>query len=308
MALRWKVGSGALVLLAGLFATAWVGAAPAREKSPTCAYDPATKVVAFDFQGPAADYDPNTFDIAQPYLTRSGDRIVFKSAYNHELTCAGGVPTVHNTDRIDLTSSGDIDVLMTLVLAKGPLAPGATAEGPGSEIEIDSTIPDIEIEITPSDKPDSYAFGQTPEGPAANLNADEASPDPDILFHDLEPPRRHDDFIFSVAEYTGQLENGGADVVSAAGGDGFTGPFPYNVLLVGGTGDDQLTGGLGNDTLYGGRGRDDLRGGDGNDRLNSLGAQKDRVDCGSGTDLAQASDRDRVVNCERIAHTNRPAT
>ncbi len=297
------IGGATLVLIVGLVATASSHGA-ARRASSTCAYDPATKVVTFNFPGRTADYDPNTFAIKQPYIGRTGDQLVFKANYGHALTCAGGVPTVHNTDRIDLTSSGDVDVLLTLVLADGPLAPGATDEGPGSEIEIDSTVPDIEIEITPSDKAESYSFGQTPDGPGANLNADEANPDVDIVLHDVEPPRKHNDFIFSATEYSSHLENGGADVFSAAGGPGFTGPFPYNVLLVGGTGNDKLTGGLGNDTIYGGKGHDDLFGGDGNDRLNSLGAQRDRVDCGPGRDLAEASDHDRVRHCERIAHSN----
>jgi hypothetical protein len=193
---------------------------------------------------------------------------------------------------------------MTLELQNGPLAPGATDEGADSEIEIDSTVPEIEIEITPSDKPDSYSFGDTPEGPGANLNADEANPDADIVLHDLKPPRRYNDFIFSATEYSSRLENAGADVISADGGEGFTGPFPYNVLLVGGTGNDELTGGLGNDTLYGGNGHDVLAGGEGNDRLNSLGSQRDSDDCGPGKDLAEADDRDRVVHCERIHHSN----
>jgi hypothetical protein len=297
------LGVATLVLLAGLVATAPSHGA-ARRASSTCTYDPAAKVVTFNFPGRKTDYDPNTFDIKQPYISRSGDLLVFKSNLGRTLTCAGGVPTVHNTDRIDLRSSGDVDVLLTLVLSNGPLAPGATDEGADSEIEIDSTVPDLEIEITPSDEAESYSFGQTPEGPGANLNADEANPDVDMVLHDLEPPRKHNDFIFSATEYSSHLENGGADIFSAAGGDGFTGPFPYNVLLVGGTGNDELAGGLGNDTLYGGRGHDVLAGGDGNDRLNSLGSQRDRVDCGPGTDLAEASDRDRVVNCERISHTN----
>jgi hypothetical protein len=303
MPLGRKVGAAALAVIVG-FVAATSSDGASRRASTTCAYDPATKVVTFNFPGRTPDYDPNTFDIKQPYIKRDGDRILLQSDYRRVLDCAGGVPTVHNTDRIDLTSSGDIDVLLTLVLADGPLAPGATPEGSGSEIEINSTVPDIEVEITPSDKAEHYTFGQTPEGPAANLNADEASPDADLTLHDVNPPRRFNDFIFSVAEYTGRLSNAGADVYSAAGGKGFTGPFPYNLLLVGGTGNDRITAGDGNDTIYGGEDHDVLAGGDGNDRINSLGAQRDNVDCGPGNDRAEADDRDRVVHCEHIAHTN----
>jgi hypothetical protein len=297
------VGVAALVLAACLASTASGGDA-ARRASSTCTYDPASKVVTFSFPGRLPDYDPNSFAIKQPHIERDGDEIVFKSNYGHPLDCAGGIPTVHNTDRIDFRSTGDVHVLMTMDLSEGPLAPGATGEGPDSEIEIDSTVPEIEIEITPSDEPDNYTFGATPDGVGVNLNADETDADVDMVLHDLKRPRRYNDFIFEATEYSSRLANGGADVFSGDGGKGFTGPFPYNLLLVGGKGSDELTGGLGNDTLYGGNGHDVLAGGAGNDRLNSLGSQRDRDDCGPGKDLAEADDRDQVVNCERIRHSN----
>ena len=294
---------GALVATMAVAVIATVGGAGAterREPTTTCAYDSATGVVTFSF---AADADPNSFDIAQPYIDRDGERIVFKADYQTPLACTGGSPTVHNTDRIDLTSTGRVDVLLTLVLKHGPLAPGATPEPSKPEIEIDSTVPKIEIEITPSERSEKYTFGQTASGPGANLNAGEKSADADIVLHGVKRPRRHNDFIFTVANY-GADTNHGDDVYSAAGGPGFDGPFPYNVLLVGGVGRDRLTGGLGNDTIYGGEGSDILRGGQGGDRINSLGAQRDVVDCGPGRDRAEATDRDRVHHCEVIAHSN----
>lgn len=303
MAIWAKVGAVAVLVLTTTVVTTASGNGTDRRESSTCAYDPATKVVTFNFPGRPHDYDPNTFDIKQPHIERNGDTILFKSSYNHALTCAGGTPTVHNTDRIDLTSSGDVDVLLTLELDRGPLAPGATDEGPGSEIEIDSTIPNIDVEITPSDTPEHFTFGQTPDGVAANLNADEKGADVDLVLHDVELQRKHD-FVFEVAEYSVGLENGGADVYSGAGGRGFTGPFPFDLLLVGGVGKDKITGGAGSDTIYGGKNHDVLRGGDGNDRINSLGAQSDRVDCGEGHDRAESDDRDHVANCEVISHSN----
>ena len=298
---KWaKAGAAAvLVVTTSLVATA-SGDSGARSDTSACSYDPATKVVTFSF---AADADPDTFDIEQPWIRRDGDQILFQSDYQTVLTCAGGVPTVHNTDEIDLVSTGDVDVILTLVLAHGPLAPGATPEGPDSEIEINSTVPHIQVEITPPDKADHYTFGQTADGVAANLNADEAAPDADFVLHDLELRRKHD-FVFQVTVYTGKHDNGGADVYSAAGAPGFTGPFPYDLLLVGGVGKDHITGGDGADTVYGGKGHDVLRGGDGNDRINSLGGQRDRVDCGNGSDRAESDDRDQILNCEVIAHSN----
>ena len=257
-------------------------------------------MVTFLFPG-----EPYAEGLFQPDLERRGDSLVFKAAYDSPLTCAGGTPTVFNTDRIDLVPGGPgVAVILYLDLSKGPLAPGASPETSKPEIELESTIPDISVSVTPTDKSDNYVFGALADGAGANLNAKEATDDVDIALPGVKPPRRYNDFIFEIATFSGQKSNGGADVYSAAGGAAFTGPFPYNVLFVGGSGKDRLTGGPANDTIYGGEGRDVLAGGKGNDRINSLGAQRDRVDCGPGTDLAEATDRDIVENCERIASHN----
>lgn len=262
----------------------------------TCAYDPATKVATFNF----ASVSP-TRELAQPHITRDGAEIVFKADYQTPLACTGGTPTVANTDRIDLTRSGNVTVLMILELDHGPLAPGATAEASGrSEIEIESQLPDFELEITPSNDVDRYDFGTASGTPMGNLNASESADDADIVFHGLEDPGAG--FAVSVATYGGP--NRGDDVYSAGGGPGVGTRFPYNVLLVGGKGKDRLTGGDGNDTLYGGEDPDRMLGGRGRDRLNSLGAQRDLVDCGPDKDRAESSDNDVVHNCETIAHSN----
>lgn len=272
-----------------------------REPVTTCAYDPATRVVTFNFATASA-----TRELAQPYITRDGAEIVFEADFETPLSCAGGTPTVTNTDRIDLTRSGNVTVLMTLELNHGPLAPGATAEAGRPEIEIESYLPDFELEITPSDKAERFNFGAASGTPMANLNAAEGASeaDADIVFHDLEDPGNHG-YAIAVATYSGRgHSNRGDDTYAAGGGPGVGTRFPYNVLLVGGKGRDRLFGGNGGDTLYGGEDPDLLLGGRGRDRINSLGAQHDVVDCGSDRDRAESSDNDIVRNCETIAHSN----
>lgn len=65
-----------------------------------------------------------------------------------------------------------------------------------------------------------------------------------------------------------------------------------------------LLGGPGNDHLWGGCGHDAVAGGGGgprNDRIDVLDSARDRVRCGSGTDVVFADGVDRVASsCERV--------
>jgi Ca2+-binding RTX toxin-like protein len=75
---------------------------------------------------------------------------------------------------------------------------------------------------------------------------------------------------------------------------------PGNDAITGRGGGDHLEGGSGNDSLSARGGRDTLLGGPGRDSIYSRDGRRDRVNCGSGSDLLEASDRaDRVVGCER---------
>lgn len=68
------------------------------------------------------------------------------------------------------------------------------------------------------------------------------------------------------------------------------------------SGRNRIEGGPGNDELGGGvgTGRDTILGGSGRDTIWSRDGRRDRVNCGSGRDLLEASDRkDRVVGCEK---------
>ena len=91
-----------------------------------------------------------------------------------------------------------------------------------------------------------------------------------------------------------------------------------NDELFGGANADQLLGGPGNDLLQGDAGANLLRGGDGNDVLvgSAQGLDKffgdagnddisgtsdgrvEPVNCGDGTDTAEANDEDNFIGCE----------
>jgi RTX calcium-binding nonapeptide repeat (4 copies) len=75
---------------------------------------------------------------------------------------------------------------------------------------------------------------------------------------------------------------------------------PGNDAITGQGGGDRLEGGSGNDSLSARGGRDTLLGGPGRDSIYSRDGRSDRVNCGSGSDRLEASDRsDRVVGCEK---------
>lgn len=86
------------------------------------------------------------------------------------------------------------------------------------------------------------------------------------------------------------------DVYGSAGADKLTGDARENILD-GDAGDDQITGGPGSDGLFGG---------EGDDQIDSRDGSTDRVECGSGNDVAFVDARDTVVECEktgRVAFT-----
>ena len=71
--------------------------------------------------------------------------------------------------------------------------------------------------------------------------------------------------------------------------------------LTGDRGNDILRGGPGNDRIWGGFGFDHVSAGPGNDRVNVLDYHRDRVRCGSGTDVVFADPVDQVAHdCERV--------
>jgi Ca2+-binding RTX toxin-like protein len=227
------------------------------------------------------------------------------------VACAGGTPTVNNTDQIVIEGAATAtDQDLAVNLADGPLAPGATAEADGSsEIEIRANLPggssDARVEGTSG--PDALHFGRTAAGArGGNLNATEASPDVDVEFSALDTLR---------------VAGGeGPDSISAHGGPGLPLPLAARRFLAdGGGGNDVLVGDTGRNLFFGDVGRDVLIGGPrrdflepasgrdvviakkGRDFVLALDGKRDRIRCGPGRDQAVLDRRDRQRGCDRAA-------
>jgi hypothetical protein len=90
------------------------------------------------------------------------------------------------------------------------------------------------------------------------------------------------------------------EVKGTRGKDGLRGT-PRADCIRGGRGADRISGRGGDDRLRGGLGRDLLRGGAGADVIYARRSDRDRVDCGSGTDTVFATrGKDRLRRCERV--------
>lgn len=216
------------------------------------------------------------------HIFRQDDAIaVHNNAVSDPIVCAGESPTVFNVDRIEYSTA--TGVLYLNYSGDGPLAPGATLEPSGSEIEVsihEEYQPGV-LNVAGSTAAETIVVGQLgPHQVGANLNskADGAAQDVDVILDALDPSRLK-------ARVVGK---GGDDTLSALGGPGFSASFPADLLaLSGGPGDDTLVGGPHNDLIRGDAGDDTLLGGRGRDRLT----------IGPGTDLAQAGKgSDRILN------------
>jgi Ca2+-binding RTX toxin-like protein len=216
------------------------------------------------------------------HIYREGDAIVvFNNADRDPAVCVGGTPTVFNVDRIEYSASTGVPFFD--YIGKGPLAPGATPETSGSEIEIsveEDYHPEV-LNVGASAASDTVHVGQLgPHQVGLNLNsqADGAGQDADTVIHVVKPSEV---FVRVVGK-------GGDDTLSALGGPEFTGPFPADRL--------SLSGGPGDDTMIGGPHRDLLRGDLGNDVMLG-GRDDDLIKVGPGRDLARAGKgNDRIEN------------
>jgi Ca2+-binding RTX toxin-like protein len=232
------------------------------------------------------------------------------------IPCAGGTPTVDNTDHVTVVQSPGADFgVVTVDESAGPLGPGTTTEPDGtSEIEFTLSLPGrfSGPAVKGTDAPEAFQMGVLPSGAAGvNTNAAESA-----------------DAEIEVAGASGVavFGEGGNDLVTGLGGPGFAGPLRGistgadggggNDLLLSGPagsdmdgeeGKDRLVGSHREDYISGGPGRDRIVAGGDNDRITALDSKKDRVNCGSGkTDYALVNLRDRVKSCERGSRIRLP--
>ncbi len=236
--------------------------APPALAQATCTYVPGTKTVEVALvAGEAAT------------ISRSGDAIALDGA-----PC--GAATVDNTDTIEVTGSGGEDDL-TIDLAGGAFAPGATPEGGGGEDEIEFAV-DLPgggvVRVAGGAGADTLALGTL----GANLNADEAAGDADVV---LAGPASWE-----------ILGRQGADVLRVAGGSG-TGAALAGVTVRAGTGDDLVVAGGGGATLDGQGGTD---------TVSYAGAEGVRADLAAGTARPEGAAKDDLAGLEHLVGSPGP--
>jgi len=262
---------------------------------------------------------------SEAVITRRGQEIVAGDYEKPPVACAGDTPTVLNTDTINVLFVGEDLPSAEVLLANGPMAPGATAEPEGaSEIEIRVAGPGVYIDIVGTAGGDEFRWGSGGPDPGLNVNPREAGDvDVDVtVVGDFDAPLLYaelgagNDTITGNAGLSGGsvYANGGSgdDVMTAprgaeadldgnGGDDVITGSRRAD-LLRGDAGNDRILGGAGADNLTGGSGRDRVEGGSGRDFIKVRDMARDSVNCGSGRDRVNTDRRDRVTGCEQ---TNR---
>ena len=90
---------------------------------------------------------------------------------------------------------------------------------------------------------------------------------------------------------TGATAGTGEHLAGMAGAD----------IIHGSSSDDSLAGGAGADEVYGEEGQDLLLGGTGDDFIEAADGVRDRIGCGSGSDVVSADSKDLVASdCETV--------
>jgi hypothetical protein len=230
-------------------------------------------------------------------VNRSGDAIVVSDLLKPPIGCAGGSPSISNTDRVLLrpTNGGSgTDVNLT----GGPFAPGATLEPDGSsEIEFDF-VGDGIVDVNGTPGADVLTWGPND---GLNLNFG-FNGDHDV---DVTPSPSKDGFIEANGAggpdlIQAQVDSSGAGIVSdgGPGNDTLIAP-PAGGILYAGRGRDKVIGG-GFDLISGGRGKDLIRAGQGVDEIDAVDGAKDRIFCGSGRDNVTADRVDKLHGCEHV--------
>jgi hypothetical protein len=238
-------------------------------------------------------------DLAQ--VNRSGDAIVIGD-FRSPVSCAGGSPTIVNTDRVVLRHTGAISST-DINLTGGPFAPGATLEPDGSsEIEFEFADDGL-VQVNGTAAADVLTWGV---GEGLNLNFDQNG-DRDVdVSHDpfsdgfiVANGAAGPDLINAQTDYTGL----GVFSEGGRGNDVLIAP-PEGGILDGGPGRDTIRGG-GLDLITGGRGRDQILAGKGFDEIGAADGTKDRVSCGGGFDVVKADRADKLRRCERVSRVGK---
>jgi len=221
-------------------------------------------------------------------LRRDGNEIeITDDQMGGELPCAGGNPTVMNTDDIVLDDMpGAVNPAVYFDYSEGQMSPGIENEAPeASEIEIAVEWEDGFFGLGGGNLDDTYSVGNSIFGPAVKTTRDVDG----------------DAFLGSTMSVLLRGERGG-DTLSGRGTEtGFIGPLEIPMTIEGGPGKDKITGGAERDILYGEGGKDKLSGGAKKDIFEVEGGKKDKVTCGTGNDRVFADASDKIAaDCEKV--------
>jgi hypothetical protein len=279
---------------------------------------PASARTRCSYSGPPANVLTVTADKgALAEVIRRGQRIIAREFLERPAKCAGGVPTIFNTDTIHV--SVGTDDFVDLFLGGGPFAPGATPEAEGaSEIEIEGQFGRSGglVTVHGTRHADEFHWGPGPEPePGLNLNPRNAGDlDVDVTARggpdtflgveagpgdDTIVPERGASFPNSGVFADGEdgndrlaaLDNSESTLLGGEGDDVLTGGGLRDFMM-GFDGNDRISGGGGPDSMYGGRGRDFLDGGPGRDLVDGEKGP-DRVFAGPGRDRIFSIDHQR---------------
>lgn len=314
----WRVR--ATVVAAGVLAIAML-LAPVAHAKTSCAYAGApANLLTVTVSGDNA---------STAVIERRGLEITAHENLEAPEPCAGGTPTVLNTDSIVLRTSADDpaadNVVVDVRLDGGPFAPGATGEPEGAA-EIEIHIAGAEFaEVIGTSAGEEFRWG--PGGAFAGLNLNPGN-DGD---RDVDVTVSGGEALFLVANGAGGDDTitaqpgasirGGVFSVGGPGNDVLRAPPGTGAIIEGGSGNDviigsrksdlldgeggndRVSGRAGADDITGGRGTDRLSGGSGRDDINSRDSKRDSVSCGPGRDRVKADRRDHLRGCEtrRIA-------
>jgi RTX calcium-binding nonapeptide repeat (4 copies) len=321
MGLLRKLSSAAFAVL---IAAAVALDADAQGTDVTCAY------VRADPPGPRGNRVEITQASAKVWITRRGERIVFRHA-DDSLRCAGPTPTIENIDEIGV--GWRAARTLRVDLSNGHLAPGASESGRGADIEILMRAPRGAPTLTGATvvsgrRANGIVLGRIVDRQVVNLNQRrERRKDADLHLGPVVPG------ISRISI----LPRGGGDVIDARGLPAFA-PSDLRAFFFGGGGADRiyasrasgrqyLIGGAGGDLLIGSTASDPIRGrqgadrifarggpdgiqsnggrdrvsaGPGDDRVSANDGVRDDIDCGGGTDFARVDGRDRHRRCEQV--------
>jgi Ca2+-binding RTX toxin-like protein len=268
-------------------------------------------------------------------IRRAGERIAALQpdgdAGFEEVDCGTATPTINNTEHILYRLTSDGITQAELSLARGPLAPGRTDEGPSSEIET-TVLPSPaaeagELVIHGTGAGDHFRAGRLGPDAGMNLNVALELTEPDV---DITVERHRQ---VSPSFKTGK----GNDTVDLNGGPEMTGPLDLRFAFAapgagkdvvrstvtgmyafgsdgadqirlggrrdvaeGGKGKDRISAGRGRDLILPGPGRDTVKAGGEDDQIFGSSGGVDLIDCGAGRDAVGAGPRDRLRKCERV--------